>query len=283
MAFEYRYRFSVEEEIISRYDCSGWYESKFIFETTTNFLVKGRFDVNGGGSVEKKIDWERFELHCSEEYLQNFMATRLRDYWMPDHEIQRLINQLLLFAEQIAAGGRRGRVPVAIDVDVCTVQGEGEAIEETADRAMRPEYLPPLYLRPGNDSANRKQPPEGCRANSGLVDFLRRKVPAIRVEDVEEGLHVMEVCGVCGRRPIVGTQISVLRCGHGCHYHCIVRRLEGGDNSCPICLLRLGDIDIDDSDHDSGHDCGFVIDTDTGDDSGEDSDENDHDSDELSD
>ncbi|KAL6571291.1 hypothetical protein OROHE_002934 [Orobanche hederae] len=44
----------------------------------------------------------------------------------------------------------------------------------------------------------------------------------------------MEICGVCRGKTMVGTEISLLRCGHAFHSHCIVRRLLE-DKCCPVC------------------------------------------------
>ncbi|KAH6830707.1 hypothetical protein C2S53_010049 [Perilla frutescens var. hirtella] len=258
MGFEYRYRFSVDEDIISRF--GSWYGEdvmKYVFEIRTTFIVKGRFD---GGAAERIIDSEKYEIadfEGGEKYLREDMSVRLKDYWMSNDEIQRLLNEAFLFA---AADGRRGMIPVAVDLDVCTVQREGEAIEAVVDRAMRPELLYPIYLCPVNQHQRpkkREDRPPGYEADDNLMKFLRYELPAIRVEDVEKGLYVIEECGVCGRKPIFGTQISELRCGHAFHNHCIVRWLED-DNSCPICHQQAYHEPCKDS---SAH-CDYVIDED---------------------
>lgn len=46
------------------------------------------------------------------------LGVRFKDYWMPDEEIKRLI-------VEVGSGGRQGRIPVAVDLDVCTVRQAG--------------------------------------------------------------------------------------------------------------------------------------------------------------
>ncbi|EYU24030.1 hypothetical protein MIMGU_mgv11b017560mg [Erythranthe guttata] len=52
------------------------------------------------------------------------------------------------------------------------------------------------------------------------------ELPRNRVEDVADGLLMMEACGICMRASTIGAQITVLpQCGHSFHSHCIVRHL----------------------------------------------------------
>ncbi|KAI3451365.1 hypothetical protein Pfo_008030 [Paulownia fortunei] len=61
------------------------------------------------------------------------------------------------------------------------------------------------------------------------------KLPRIRVEDLDEGLALMEVCPICLRNPTIGAQISLLPCHHAFfHSHCVVRWLEKS-RLCPLC------------------------------------------------
>ncbi|KAL6506202.1 hypothetical protein OROGR_024383 [Orobanche gracilis] len=230
MAFEYRYRFSVDEEIIRLYNFRIPVHGgsvRFAIEVRTNFIVKGRSEAD----PEKIIDSERYAVQsCREDYVREDMVLRLKQYWMPDYEIDRLINEALLFAKRIAADGRSGKIPIAVNLNVYTLQQEGEAIDDTLDRAMRPEYLPPLYLCPVQDSAN---PNPRQRQDVELIDFLE-ELSVVRVNDVGKGLSMMQACSIGGRKPMVGMEISSLRCGHAFHNHCIVRRLED-DKCCPLC------------------------------------------------
>ncbi|KAL6571329.1 hypothetical protein OROHE_002972 [Orobanche hederae] len=225
MAFQYRYRFSVDEEIIRLYNFGIPVQRgsvRFAIEVRTNFIVKGRSEADH----EKIIDSERYAVEsCREDYVREDMVSRLKQYWMPDYEIDRLINEVLLFAKRIAA---------------CWKRQEGESIDDTLDRAMRPEYLPPLYLCPVKDSAN---PNPRQRQDVELIDFLEEELSAIRVNDVGKGLSVMQACSICGRKPMVGMEISSLRCGHAFHNHCIVRRLKD-DKCCPLCRRPVYDCSV---------------------------------------
>lgn len=94
------------------------------------------------------IDSERYAIDLVkndyDDYIEFFMGLRLKDYWMPDDQIHRLIHEFIDFAKQIAAGGRPGMIPAAVELEVCTVQREGEEIGATVERALRPEFLPRL-------------------------------------------------------------------------------------------------------------------------------------------
>ncbi|KAL6571292.1 hypothetical protein OROHE_002935 [Orobanche hederae] len=106
-------------------------------------MVKGRGSFDG----ERMIGSERYAIGCCrEELLREDMVLRLHRYWMGGDEIEKLIEEAVLFINRIAASGRRGKIPIGVDLNVYTLQQEGEAIEATVDRAMRPEHLPPLYL-----------------------------------------------------------------------------------------------------------------------------------------
>lgn len=224
MTFEYRYRFSGDKEKIRRHNCRLPVTEgivRFAFEMRTNFIVKG-------DDYERIIDSERYALpSCREELVRHDMVRRLEHYWMPHQEIQRLINEALLFAKQIAAADGPGLIQTAVDLNVYTVQQEGEAIGATVDRAMRPEYLPPLHLCPALGFG---------RLQVDTTFFLPGA--AVRVYDVEKALAIMEMCVVCGRKPMVGTEISSLLCGHAFHNHCILRRLDD-EKCCPICHLAV--------------------------------------------
>lgn len=252
MAYEYRYRFSIDEEIFTNYG-PFWKSTKYIFDTRTNFIAKGRSDGDGDGEEERTIDSERYVFHVSSGkrergfrlLLRLYVGIRFMDYLMPEEEIHRLIDQLLLFATA-AAENRPGQIPVAVDLDVCTVQRDGEAIASTMERSIRPDVLPPLYLYPAISlTMNPRKRPAGYVPVTmftmfSMYDFVRR-FPVIRVDgeqDVAKAAAVMEVCGVCGGKARVGTWIWPLVCGHAYHYHCIVTSLLTVSNSCPTCCHR---------------------------------------------
>ncbi|KAL6518631.1 hypothetical protein OROGR_019137 [Orobanche gracilis] len=232
--FEYRYSFCVDEDIIRRYNCRLPVTEgivRFAVEIRSNFMVKGRGSFNG----ERMVGSERYAIGCCrEELLREDMVLRLQQYWMSDYEIEKLIDKAVLFGNRIAASGRRGKIPIGVNLTVYTLQQEGEAIEATVDRAMRPEHLPPLYLWLEMTTA---EPNFGARVSDQRLEYFVKdmlKLKSVRVLDVEEASSVMEICEVCRGKGMVGTEISSLRCGHAFHSHCIVRRLLE-DKCCPIC------------------------------------------------
>lgn len=98
--------------------------------------MKKRLDLDdGGGGEEEIIDSERYALLSSKanltDHLQRVIGVRLSDYWMPLLEIHSFLRQLEFFTGILPR--RRGRVPVAVAMKVCTVQREGEAIEAAVD------------------------------------------------------------------------------------------------------------------------------------------------------
>ncbi|GFP81407.1 E3 ubiquitin-protein ligase rnf126-b [Phtheirospermum japonicum] len=98
------------------------------------------------------------------------------------------------------------------------------------DRAIRPQNMVPLYLSTCFTSVEERKP-----MTQRLMSFLWTS-PRIRVEDIDEGLGLMEECGICKGKTKVGAQISVLQCKHAFHSHCVVGWLE--DNRlCPVCQL----------------------------------------------
>ncbi|KAI3463942.1 hypothetical protein Pfo_020605 [Paulownia fortunei] len=156
---------------------------------------------------------------------------------MPDDEIQRLVHGALDFAKQKAADPQHAFlyvIPVIVGVDVCTVQQEGETIDAAIDRAIRPECLVPLDL---------------WRSTLGIymdiyLQLFLRNLHRIRVEDVDVGLGLMDVCPICLHNPTIGAQISFIpSCHHAFHSHCVVRWLQM-NNSCPLCRQQAYDVPI---------------------------------------
>ncbi|KAL3628724.1 hypothetical protein CASFOL_027770 [Castilleja foliolosa] len=135
----------------------------------------------------------------------------------------------------------RSVVTVVIGLDVCTVQQEGESIDDMIGRAIRPEHMFPLRL---TFFFERRGP--GWRYNGDIEklyidhkDFLMGLARYRPDDDV--GLARMEVCGVCSleSRATPAAQVSYLPCGHGVHSHCVFRWFNAGKSSCPSCGARV--------------------------------------------
>ncbi|KAI3469245.1 hypothetical protein Pfo_025908 [Paulownia fortunei] len=243
--FEYRYRFWMDDEIIPLYRVAIMFGTKtcqsppikcFLFEIRTNFILKTRLDDGGADEV---MDSERYEASVPEdgheELLEMQTSFRLKEYWMSDDEIQRLVHGAFDFAKQRAADPQHGSViPVVVGLDVCTVQLDGEPLNATIDRAIRPECLIPLYLWPVGPDVQRRRIGEV----DITLDLFSMDLPKIRVEDVDQGLALMEVCPICLHNPTIGAQISLLPCHHAFHNHCVVRWLQKS-TSCPLCRFEI--------------------------------------------
>ncbi|GFQ07380.1 hypothetical protein PHJA_002882100 [Phtheirospermum japonicum] len=217
--YEYRYEFSIvnEDEINSQHKLKRSDGVKtFLFEIRTNFVLK------------KKDVYE-----YTNGYILYLMAGyRLYEYWMTKQEIRKLFDDAFDFAKRMAADDPQPNniIPVVVDLDVRTVQQEGESFDECMERAITAQKLVPLWLWPSEQTVERKQ----FNKDPTFV-FLLRVLHRIRVEDVDEGLALMELCPICSKSPKVGSQISKLWfCEHPFHSHCIVRVLED-NNLCPTC------------------------------------------------
>ncbi|GFP91461.1 hypothetical protein PHJA_001290100 [Phtheirospermum japonicum] len=125
-------------------------------------------------------------------------------------------------------------IPVVVNLEVITVQQEKETFDAAMDRAIGAHKLVPLYLWPHVTNAERNKP----RMTVMLMNYLS-DLERIRVEDVDQGLALMQVCGICDRKPCLGAQISVLACKHAFHPHCLVRLREETPDICPICSAIL--------------------------------------------
>ncbi|KAL8032857.1 hypothetical protein ABFX02_13G124100 [Erythranthe guttata] len=233
--YEYRHRFCTDGDIVSddilsifNYD---HIKTLFLFELRTNFILK-RIDVE---DEEEIIASERLVI-CHVHFmkwwiLKTYLGDRLEEYWMPDDEIENLLVGAANFADERAAvPGRRRDIPVAVAVDVLTVQQDGELLSAAVSRAIRPEFMYPLELWPRPPVAV-TQRQDVCRPLKSFLWSLKK----IRVTDVEEGLRVMEECNICLNSPTIGDRISLIpNCGHAFHNHCLVKWLTWAE-TCPVC------------------------------------------------
>ncbi|KAL6557369.1 hypothetical protein OROMI_017719 [Orobanche minor] len=279
-AFEYWCGFSVDEAIIPLYAnrCCHMLDTppheKFSVEVRTKFTVKERGERETGTAVGSEsfgtevLDGDRESSRRDiGGRLKEDIGRRLRDYWLPELQIDRLIDKVVAFVG--VSGGRRA---AAVDLEICTVREEGEAMDAAVDRAMRPEYLAPLELRDPHAVEKMMYRANGMEHLAAPLpdhfaeiedmeevenmehmkrfwdyfnrwDFLGRGLVGRRVQDLGRGLGAMQACGICGGKPFLGSNISTLqRCGHTFHYHCVVRRFitDGGgyqDLACPICRV----------------------------------------------
>ncbi|VFQ94282.1 unnamed protein product [Cuscuta campestris] len=154
------------------------------------------------------------------------MGSRLFvEYWMMPHDAISLCASAVDFARKMGADRPHlDVIPVFVEIKVSTVQQAGEPIALTLERAIRPERLCPLYT-----NVFTMLPP----VDPSLLLHVR-SLPRIRVERVEQGSALMDLCDICSRGPTVGDQISNLKCGHAFHSHCVVRWLVRS-NLCPTC------------------------------------------------
>ncbi|GFP97439.1 E3 ubiquitin-protein ligase rnf6 [Phtheirospermum japonicum] len=186
----------------------------FLLEFRTNFILKTR-----PRSEEEKKEKEKTYY-------------RLGEYWMSKDELRSLLKETLDFLRKTAADPQHAPlnpIPVVVHLDVCTVQQEGESFGAAKDRAIRAEYLVPLYLW-----QHRMTLPE-FKAMHPLLRMFIRSLDRVRVGNADERLALMKVCSICSRDSNVGAQITPLpTCGHAFHSHCILPWLEE-NNLCPSC------------------------------------------------
>ncbi|GFQ08242.1 E3 ubiquitin-protein ligase rnf6 [Phtheirospermum japonicum] len=157
---------------------------------------------------------------------------RLKDYWMTLSEINNFTRSALAFAKRMAArpeNASLSHIPVVVSFEVCTVQKEGELHEAVMDRAICNRRLVPLHLYHCQTITEMPKPMDFYVLQSLMM------LPRARVEDTDQELaRLMSVCHICSKRPCVGAQITLLRCKHAFHSHCVVRWLED-NNLCPLC------------------------------------------------
>lgn len=229
VGYEYHYSFRMEDEIIPLYELrlSRGIKS-FLFEIRTNFIVKKTNDE------DVIIGSERFDACVQEDEgnlgMDMFFRYRLEDYWMTHDEVCRFVDEAYDFAKQMAADPLHASltvIPIVVDLEVCTVQQENESLSATMERAISEERLLPLYLWP-YPTVGRNKP-----VDLSLVRFML-SILRISVENVDEGLGLMQVCLICSRNASIGTHISVLQCQHAFHSHCLIQGLEKSE-LCLVC------------------------------------------------
>ncbi|GFP93357.1 E3 ubiquitin protein ligase rie1 [Phtheirospermum japonicum] len=236
--YEYRYGFSMvdENQINSKFKSKKPTEDGgrvFVFEIRTNFIAVLWTDYE---EERVLIDSESFDTYLEnapdDMFLRVNTCYRLKDYWMTLSEITNFTRSAFAFAERMAArpeNASLSHIPVVVSFEVCTVQKEGELHEAVMDRAICNRRLVPLYLYPCQTITEMPKPMDV------YVKQTLRRLPRTRVEDTDQELaSPMSACHFCSKRPCAGAQITLLRCNHAFHSHCIVRWLED-NNLCPLC------------------------------------------------
>ncbi|KAL3619354.1 hypothetical protein CASFOL_036924 [Castilleja foliolosa] len=151
---------------------------------------------------------------------------RLSEYLMPDDQILALIRQVFDFTQEIVSVDPSVPiVPIVVDVDVCTLQLDGETIYDTFDRAVTPDCLTPLEPVEKENKLCRRR----------VWDFLLYDLPRVRVD---KGSGLMEECPICMCGPSRGSLVSWLPCKHAFHSHCVTRWLIKRQ-SCPLCRHEI--------------------------------------------
>ncbi|KAL3619363.1 hypothetical protein CASFOL_036933 [Castilleja foliolosa] len=151
------------------------------------------------------------------------------EYLMPNDQVLTLIYQLLDLTQQIVSVDPFvPMVPIVVDVDVCTIQLDGETMDEAFDRSVRPDSLTPLEMVWSMGK-------ETCPCCRRLRGFLLYVLPRVG-EDKGSGL--MEECPICMGGPSRGAMVSWLPCKHAFHSHCVVRWLMKSQ-SCPFCRHEI--------------------------------------------
>ncbi|KAH6825039.1 hypothetical protein C2S53_006956 [Perilla frutescens var. hirtella] len=150
----------------------------FLFEFRTKFILK------------KLSSEEEDELMGSETF-EVCPFESAGEYW------------LLMSGRNDPAHADLLTIPVAIDLEVRTVQMENESVSEARERSINPEVLVPLHFWSHTMACERMG-----RRHHG--DVLLCMLPRLKVENVEEVLALMPLCVIC---------ISVLKCGHIFHSH----------------------------------------------------------------
>ncbi|EYU42379.1 hypothetical protein MIMGU_mgv11b009987mg [Erythranthe guttata] len=234
--YEYRYRFSLDDEIAPLYRYTLDPDLKtYLFEIRTSFIIK---TIDGRDQI---VDSERFDAcrHGKETvHIFTDVSCRLAEYWMTKDEIKELVNKASDFAAQTAndpRNARRSLIPIVVRLEVCTVQQENETVDLVNDRVIRADNLVPICVWPTVTDVGREQLDSQLSLYSLRVAMMRR-----RVEDIDKELTIMPLCGICSRGPKIGTHISVIPpCDHAFHTHCIVRRLLENNYFCSTCCVRV--------------------------------------------
>lgn len=234
--YEYRHRVWMDEAIIPSYELIPSQSKTFLFEIRANFIL--RKNPNQAEEEDEFLDSEQFDASLKETQtaadLHSQIASRLKDYWMSADEIIPLIAGAYGFAARIAADPQRASlkvVPVVVAIDVRTVRQASESIGSAVDRAICARSLVPLCLLP--ELRTRARRGRGKVSNPHAIGFLRR-LERIRVVDVDKGLEIMKICPICLQMPKLGCEISMLKCRHAFHAHCVYR-WYADCHSCPSC------------------------------------------------
>ncbi|CAA0822735.1 RING/U-box superfamily protein [Striga hermonthica] len=214
---------------------------QFDFQFQTNFILK----PNDAGAGETTLCSEAFvDVPFDGENEFQFLLCsrhRLREYWMPEAQIQELVSEVLdLCRSKMSSTADRDPrvVPVTVTIDVCTVQQDGEELDAAVDRAITIENLLPVLFF-DIDRVLKEISFDARGIPCTLATFVWVDMERFRLEDVELGLGLMRSCPICDRAPTLGAQLSTIVCGHTFHSHCIVGSLLNKKNSCPVCN-RLG-------------------------------------------
>ncbi|EYU42237.1 hypothetical protein MIMGU_mgv1a013883mg [Erythranthe guttata] len=193
------------------------------------------------------MDSDRFNAEVSGNSARGLMwmvEYRLAEYWMSNDEISIFVKEAMDFAVRTAEEpehASRWLIPIAVNLNVCTVQQEWEPIDSVIERAVREEKLVPYVIWPR--VVGRKQFDTDVLyyllcLMTGRLEIGETNQGKIRVEDVEDGMTIMPLCDICLRGPMLGTHISVLPgCNHAFHSHCIARRVLGKKYLCPTCQV----------------------------------------------
>ncbi|CAA0832902.1 Unknown protein [Striga hermonthica] len=179
----------------------------FVFEFKTDFtLAMKPFGPNTFMDSESFYAIV-FELAnpALERFLLNAQAfERLRDYWMTQDEIFRLVDEAIDFARQNASGREvQWASLVVVGLEVRTAQQEGESNEAVMDRVIRAQYLVPMSYLPFTYSTVECAP----KIYNISYDFIR---------DIHKKVDKIDgMCGICSRNMSVSIVASKLpRCGH---------------------------------------------------------------------
>ncbi|KAL3627711.1 hypothetical protein CASFOL_029074 [Castilleja foliolosa] len=171
--YEYHFRSSMDSSYEDSTDSGFETTVIIIIEIRTNFLVIKRTLDEYDEYDDEQIGSENLSatLRVPDDQLDDWIERlhgddfshityRLKEYLMPGDEIQSLIHEVFDFAQEImAVDPSIPVIPIVVDVDVCTVQLDGETLDDAIDRSVRPDCLIPLALfRPEwkrNDSVRR--------------------------------------------------------------------------------------------------------------------------------
>ncbi|CAA0822734.1 RING/U-box superfamily protein [Striga hermonthica] len=243
--YDYRYQIQIDDgrNMDLHRRTQGRARCQFDFHFQTNFILKP-IDAGAGETtlcsetfVDVPFDGEN---ECEFFFCSKL---RLREYWMPEAQIQELVSEALdsCRSTMSSTADREPRVvPVTVTIDVCTVQQDGEELDAAVDRAITTENLLPVLFFDA-DRVVREISLDARGIPCTLAYFVWEDMVRFRLEDVELGLGLglMRSCPICDRAPTLGAQLSTIVCGHTFHSHCIVGSLLNKKNSCPVCNVPV--------------------------------------------